>query len=449
MVYSTISPPSGAIEVVVRKCSVLKANPQNPKEHSSRQIKQIARSIQTFGFNVPVLVDRDLVIIAGHARLSAAQSLGWTEVPTIRLEHLTPAQVQAFMIADNRLAEHSTWNETLLAQNLLELSKQELDFSLETIGFEMAEIDLKIEALNAKPEAADQADNIPPVHEGIIVTQRGDRWSLGRHRLLCGDARAADDFSKLMEGEKASLAFTDVPYNVRIDGHASGMGRVRHREFLMAAGEMTAKEYRDFLRQTVHLHAAYSRSGSLHYVCIDWRHVGDLLSATEDVYSELKNICVWVKHNAGMGSLYRSQHEFVAVFKNGDSSHRNNVQLGRFGRNRTNVWNYRGANDFGRPGDEGRLLEIHPTVKPVALVADAILDASTRGDVVLDGFLGSGTTLIAAERVGRRCYGIEIDPAYVDVIIRRWQALTGDEARHIETGRTFSEMQAESQSHVG
>ena len=255
--------------------------------------------------------------------------------------------------------------------------------------------------------------------------------------MLCGNSLESASYAALLEGERADLVFTDPPYNVRIDGHASGLGKTKHREFAMASGEMNRADFTDFLTTICLQLKRFSQPGAINYICMDWRHAGEMLEAGNQIYPELKNLCVWVKHNAGMGSFYRSQHELIFVFKTGGRPHRNNVQLGRHGRHRTNVWSYRAANDFGRPTDEGHLLQIHPTVKPVALVADAILDCTSRGDVVLDPFLGSGTTLIAAERVGRRCFGIEIDPAYTDTIIRRWQAFSGEIARHAATGEAF------------
>ena len=269
---------------------------------------------------------------------------------------------------------------------------------------------------------------------------------LGRHRLLCGSALDGAAFAALMGLERASTAITDPPYNVRIDGHASGLGAVHHRPFPMASGEMDSAEFTAFLATAFRNLAASSVEGSLHYIFMDWRHAEELLAAGRDVYGELKNLCVWVKHSAGMGSLYRSQHELVFVFKHGRQGHRNNVQLGQFGRNRTNVWHYPGANSFGRCGEEGNLSALHPTVKPVAMVADAMLDCSARGDIVLDAFLGSGTTVIAAERTGRRCYGLELDPGYVDTIIRRWQALTGGSARHAASGRSFDDLTREAEA---
>jgi DNA modification methylase len=425
--------------ITYRPFTELKPDPKNPRSHSRSQIQQIAKSIETFGFNVPVLVDKDDNVVAGHGRILACRRLGWTTVPTISLAHLTPAQAKAFLIADNRLTENSEWNDRLLAEQLKELSLLDLDFELDVTGFELPEINLRIESLSDGDAAEDDPLDRIPAATGSAVTQPGDLWRLGQHRLFCGNALDAASYARLLDGEKAGLVFTDPPYNVPVHGHVSGKGVIQHREFAMASGEMTEAEFTDFLGQACTQLAAYSAPGSIHYVCMDWRHVGGLLAAGMKVYAELLNVCVWVKHNGGMGSLYRSQHELVFVFKNGAASHCNNVQLGKYGRNRTNVWNYRGANDFGRPTEEGNLLAMHPTVKPVALVADAILDCSRRGDLVLDGFLGSGTTLIACERTGRRCCGVELDPRYIDTAIRRWQKYTGAAAASAATGKTFAE----------
>ena len=431
------------VAVSYRPISELKPDSQNPRAHSPKQIHQIARSIEVFGFVVPILVDASGKIIAGHGRISAAQLLGWSEVPTICLDHLTEAQVKAFMIADNRLTENSTWDDRLLAQHLKDLSLLELDFSLEVTGFEMGEIDMRIEDLEVTPAAApDPGDALPPA-AGPQVSRAGDLWLLGRHRVYCGDALDDGAYDALMQGDTAAMVFTDPPYNVKIDGNVSGLGAVQHREFAMASGEMSESEFTAFLTRVCALLARHSDEGSIHFICMDWRHMGELLAAGREAYAELKNVCVWAKDNAGMGSLYRSQHEMVFVFKHGRDAHRNNVQLGQYGRNRTNVWRYPCANSFSKSGDEGNLLALHPTVKPVAMVADAIMDVSARGDVVLDPYLGSGTSVIAAERTGRRCYGLEIDPLYVDVIIRRWQSFTGEQARHASSDRTFVELEAE------
>jgi 16S rRNA G966 N2-methylase RsmD len=426
------------LSIIYRPITELRPDPKNPRSHSPKQVNQIAKSISAFGFNVPVLIDAQLNVVAGHGRLLACRQLGWDEVPTIALGHLTAAQAKAYLIADNRLTENSEWDDRLLAEQLKELSLLDLDFDLDAIGFDVPEIDLRIESLSEPGVAEDPIDQIPPPG-GPAVTVQGDLWFLGEHRLFCGSAVDAESYATLLTGEKAALVFTDPPYNVPVQGHVSGKGAVAHREFAMASGEMSETQFTDFLRQTCNLLAKNSTAGSIHYVCMDWRHVGELTVAGKGAYSDLINICVWVKHNGGMGSLYRSQHELVFVFKNGEVPHCNNVQLGKYGRNRTNVWNYPGINNFGRGTEEGDLLAMHPTVKPVALVSDAILDCSVRGEIVLDAFLGSGTTLIACERTGRRCYGVEIDPLYIDTAIRRWQKLTGAKALNAVDGYSFDD----------
>jgi len=421
----------------------LRLDPQNPRIHNSKQLRQIAGSIRSFGFNVPVLVDARSRVIAGHGRVQACSLLGITEVPTIRLEHLSEHQIRAFVIADNRLTENADWDTRLLGEQLRILSEAEIDFSLEATGFEMGEIDLMIENLSPAPEGnADSADALPEPSP-IQVSRFGDLWQLEKHRVVCGDALSNKSYKLLMGDGRAHVVFTDPPYNVRINGHASGNGRTQHREFVMASGEMSEADFTKFLTDSLSLVAMYSRQGSLHYVCMDWRHMKELVLAGQRSYSRLKNVCVWVKDNAGMGSLYRSQHELVFVFKHFKNSHRNNIQLGQFGRSRSNVWHYPGANSFSRSSSEGDLLALHPTVKPVAMVADAIMDCSARGDLVLDPFLGSGTTVIAAERTGRICCGLELDPAHVDTAIRRWQAFTGSSAHHAGNGRSFNELEKE------
>jgi DNA modification methylase len=447
---STHSAPSAGarrpelLKLIHRRIDEIKPDAANPRRHSKKQIRQIAASIEAFGFIVPILIDRNGNIVAGHGRWLAGRDLGFTEVPTLCLDHLTPAQACAFRIADNRLTEIGTWDDRLLAQQLKDLSLLGLDFSVELTGFEMGEIDLRIAAFEEFSETSeDPADAVPEFPGRSPVSKHGDLWLLGRHRVLCGNALEAKAFTALMGEERAAAVFTDAPYNVEIDGNASGLGAIHHRPFPMASGEMDRAEFTAFLGQACRNLAAFSSDGALHYHCMDWRHIDELLAATHDVYDELKNLCIWVKDNGGMGSLYRSRHELIFVFKHGQGSHRNNVQLGRFGRNRTNVWCYPGVNSFARSGAEGNLLALHPTVKPVAMVADAILDCSARGDIVLDSFLGSGTTVIAAERTGRRCYGMELDPLHVDTGLHRWQTLTGGTARHAVSGRSFDDLAAE------
>jgi DNA modification methylase len=432
------------LNIQYRRIDTLRPDPANPRQHSKKQLKQIAESIKVFDFIVPVLIDRDGKIVCGHGRTQAAAALGMKEVPTICLEHLSPAQIRAFMIADNRLTENATWDDRLLAEQLRDLSLLGLDFSLEVTGFEMGEIDLRIAALEESLAPSDDpTDVLPEASVGPPVSQPSDLWLLGHHRLVCGSALDAGAIAVLMGEERAAANFTDPPYNVPIDGHASGLGAIHHRPFPMASGEMNKAEFTAFLARALCNLVGCSTAGSLHYICMDWRHLDELLAASREAYGELKNVCVWVKHNSGMGSLYRSQYELIFVFKQRAAAHRNNIQLGRFGRNRSNVWHYPEANIFGRGGEEGNLRALHPTVKPVALVADAILDCTERGAIVLDTFLGSGTTLIAAERTGRRCCGMELDPGYVDTTVRRWQALTGGSARHAASDCRFDDLARE------
>jgi DNA modification methylase len=413
----------------------LKPHPQNPRVHSDKQVLQIAHSIEAFGFNVPILVDDRQNVVAGHGRLLAARKLGWTTVPVIKLIHLSEKQYKAFLIADNRLTENSSWDERLLGEQLKVLSELELDFDLEVIGFETAEIDVLIDGFETLSEP-DPDDRLPAI-ETSAISVSGDLWQLGKHRVLCGNSLILENYERLMDGAKADLVITDPPYNVIIDGHASGLGRTRHREFAMASGEMTSGEFTEFLGKAMALSRLSSQPGSLAYYFMDWRHLSQILAAGLAAYGEPMNLCVWAKNNAGMGSFYRSAHELIFLFKNGETSHRNNIQLGKFGRYRTNVWNYPSANTFSRSGPEGDLLALHPTPKPVALIADAIKDSTRRGALILDPFLGSGTAVIAAERTGRVCYGLELDPLYVDALIRRWQRRTKHDALHVESGESF------------
>lgn len=417
-----------------RALAELAPYPGNARTHSGKQIHQIAASIREFGFTNPVLVDQKNTIIAGHGRVEAAKELGLGAVPTIRLEHLSEVQKQAYIIADNRLAEIAGWDREVLAIELQNLVT--LDFEVELTGFSTAEIDLLIDPV-PEPAKTDPADVVPEVTTPAI-TRPGDLWQLGRHRLLCASALEADSYARLAGGKQASMVFADPPYNVPIGGHVCGSGRIHHREFAMASGELSEDQFVAFLARALEGLASVSADGALLYVCMDWRHLFELLTAGRRTGLHLLNLCVWNKDNGGMGSFYRSKHELIGVFKTGDAPHLNTIELGRFGRYRTNVWDYAGVNTL-RPGRMAEL-SMHPTVKPVALVADAIKDCTRRGDIVLDAFLGSGTTLIAAEKTGRCGYALEIDPTYVDTAIRRWERLTGEPARHVETNKTFAEM---------
>ncbi len=425
--------------VETRPVSALELYARNPRTHTKQQIRQIAKSIETFGWTNPILIDGSGGVIAGHGRLAAAKLLGIGRVPTIRLDDMSEAQKRAYVIADNRLAELAGWDDELLAIELQALAEIDLDFDIEITGFETAEIDMLI-ASSKGPTDDDGADRQPEI-DGTAppITQPGDLWLLGRHRLLCADATKAEFYTRLMADEAAQMVFTDPPYNVPIDGHVCGLGSVKHAAFAMASGEMSEAEFIAFLQTVLDHLAAHSSDGAIHFVCMDWRHLFELLTAGRWVFTDLKNLCVWNKTNGGMGSLYRSKHELVAVFKAGSGPHVNNVELGVHGRYRTNVWDYAGINSFGK--ERNAELAMHPTVKPVALVEDAILDCSRRGDIVLDAFAGSGTTLIAAERSGRRGYGLELDPRYVDAALRRFRNFTGEEPVHAASGFTFGELE--------
>jgi DNA modification methylase len=412
----------------------LAPHPRNPRKHSRQQIRAIARSIEAFGFNAPVLIDKNKQIIAGHGRYEAAKLLGLEQIPVVSLDHLSEQQAQAYMLADNKLADGASWDDEVLALHLKELTDLALDFDIEATGFEPPEIDLRIQSLDTTPE--DAADDFE-IAAGPTVSKPGDLWFLDSHRLYCGSALDLVAYSAVCAGEKAAAAFTDPPYNLKIKGHASGKGKIAHREFPMAAGELTEAAFTSFLQQAFGHLSAKCREGALIYSCMDWRHMREILAAASGAGLDLLNLCVWAKNNGGMGTLYRSRHELVFVFKNGQASHLNNVQLGRFGRNRSNVWNYPGANSFSRKKGSPRL-DLHPTAKPIALVADAILDCTECGDIVLDAFVGSGTSILAAERTGRRCYGIDLDPRYVDTAIRRWQKFTRRKAHNGE-GQTFDQ----------
>ena len=426
-----------ALSISYRKISALKPYARNARTHSRAQIKQIAASIERFGFTNPILVDDEGQIIAGHGRAAAAKLLGLSEVPTVCLSHLSPTERRAYILADNRLAEKAGWDREILAIELQGLI--DLDFDVDLTGFVPGDIEILLEdAEDAKRQASGPENAIPPP-QTTSVSRPGDLWTLGEHRLLCADAREALSYDRLLDGAKAEFVFTDPPYNVPIDGHVGGHGAIHHRDFAMGSGEMDQKAFTAFLATVFGRLVAHTTDGSIHQICMDWRHMDEMLAAGREVYSELKNLCVWNKTNAGLGSFYRSKHELVFIWKSGSAPHINNIELGKHGRTRTNVWDYAGVNS----GRAGRLeeLQMHPTVKPTALVADAIKDCSRRGGLVLDPFCGSGTILIAAERTGRKSRALEIDPAYVDVAVRRWQTYTGKTAL-LDTGESF-EMVAE------
>ncbi|WP_321325441.1 DNA methyltransferase [uncultured Parasphingorhabdus sp.] len=408
---------------------------RNARTHSKKQLKQIADSIQRFGFTNPILVDGRNSVVAGHGRIEAAKMLGMTDVPTLRLENMTEAEKRAYVIADNRLAEMAGWDNELLALELSAIAELDAEFELALTGFDPAEIE---SLLNGLDEAQPAEEEVIIDAAAPVVTQPGNMWLLGKHAIICGDALDQEVYSRLLGDEKAQMVFTDPPYNVPVNGHICGLGKVQHEEFVMASGEMSEAEFADFLTRVATNLAAFSVDGSIHYICMDWRHIGELLAAGRSAYSELKNLVVWNKDNGGMGAFYRSKHELVFVFKNGTAAHINNFSLGQHGRYRTNVWDYAGVNSLKAGRDEE--LAMHPTVKPVEMVADAIRDCSRRGGIVLDAFSGSGTTIMAAEQTGRRGRVVELDPRYVDVAVRRWQNATGGKATLAGSGTTFDEI---------
>ena len=410
----------------------LRPYPRNARTHSRKQIRQIADSIETFGFTNPVLIDGGRMILAGHGRVEAAKLLGLERVPCVRIETMSETQKRAYILADNKLALNAGWDEDLLADELTHLLSDDLDFDLEVTGFSIAEIDSLVEGLEPEEPGDPDDDVLPDLQPVQTRCREGDIWQLGPHRLVCGNALDAGVVATLMDGEQARMVFTDPPYNVPIDGHVSGLGSVRHREFAMASGEMTTTEFTGFLRDTSRNMADHSVDGSIHFICMDWRHVGEMLAAGAEVYSELKNLIVWAKDNGGMGTFYRSRHELVFAFKNGAAPHINTFELGQHGRYRTNVWQYRGMNSISAGRNEE--LALHPTVKPVQMIADAIRDVSGRGDIVLDLFGGSGSTLIAAHKTGRRAFLCELDPVYCERIIRRWEMFARDDAEQIACG---------------
>lgn len=429
------------LELVVRQVPVadIKRYDRNPRSHSRAQIEKLKDSVSQFGFVSPILLDRDKSIVAGHARLEAAIGLGYTHVPVVELSHLSPMQAKALRLADNKLAELATWNEEVLALEFKDLLEADLslnlNFDLSITGFSSAEIDRVVD--RADRTANDTRDeDVPDVDPDPPVSQLGDIWELGEHRILCGNALDEVSYLALMAGQPAAVGIHDFPYNVPIQGHVSGTGK--HNEFVMGAGEMTPAEFTTFLTRGLERVKAASRPGSLQFSCTDWRHVGEMLAAGQGAGLELKNLCVWDKGVGGMGSFYRSQHELFFVFKDPSGVHQNNVQLGIHGRNRTNVWACPGGAAAMR-----RELELHSTPKPVSLIADIIRDCTSRNDLVLDAFSGSGTTIIAAAKTGRRARVMDLDPHYVDVAVRRWEEWSGTIAHHAATGASFKDVQGE------
>ena len=434
-VLAPTSTTPAVVPVEIRALSALKLHPRTLRRHPEQQVAQLADGIRQFGFLCPLVVDEQGFILAGHARHAAALQAGLSEVPVVLAGHLSAAQKRAFRLADNKLAELADWDAEVLKLELTDLSVLDLDFSVELTGFSTAEIDVILDGTS--DDSAEESEELPPPRPRA-VSQPGDLWRLGKHVLYCGDAREPASYARLLGDRRAHLIVTDAPYNVRVDGHVSGRGRIKHREFAMASGEMSKAEFTEFLTTVFRHLAVHSVDGALQYLFMDHRHVEEMLAAGAQAYDERLNILVWKKTNAGLGSMYRSQHELIFVYKHGQAPHVNNVRLGANGRYRTNVLEYPGANTFRSGRDEE--LTRHPTPKTVGLIADLIRDASRTGDLVLDCFAGGGTIFIAAEKTRRHAAAIEIDPLYCDLSIERWQLHTSEKAVLSETGESFDAM---------
>ena len=416
----------GSLKISYLSIESLKENQSNARTHSDKQIAKIVKSVNRYGFLTPVLVDQDKMIIAGNGRVRAARILNIKEIPVIFIEHLSPAELKAYALADNRIAQEAGWDNEILKVELQYLMDLDIDFDVTLTGFEIPEIDIIVNDITKKESKPEKADILPEENKVPKRVKAGDLWNLGKHYLYCGDALIEDNYKILLGDLKANMILVDNPYNVPIDGHVCGSGKIKHAEFAMASGEMSPKEFRDFLEKIFRNLAMFSIDGSWHLHFMDWRHMREILSAGHRVYSELKNLCVWNKTQAGMGSMWRSQHELVFAFKNGTAPHVNNIELGKHGRYRSNLWDCKGIS-VTNPGSLEDL-KYHPTVKPLALIIDAILDCSKPNDIILDCFAGSGTTLLACERTRRKAYVIEYEPKYCDVIIYRYEKLFGKKA---------------------
>jgi DNA modification methylase len=423
-------------QVVERvEISLLKLPPRRLRKHSQKQLRKIERLLEEMGQAVPILVTETYEIVHGEAQTDAARQLGWTHVKVLRVEGLSDEHIRQLRIAIIRIEEDAEWNLEEVKHEFGELLIEFPGLDLTLTGFETPELDI---ILGDQPESEEQDVVCLPAAGQIPTSIQGDLWQLRDHAVITGSARESTSHKALLGGAQVRLVVTDPPYNVAVKGHIGGKGAIQHREFVEASGEFTDPEFDSFIRDSLGCTTPHLCSGGLAYIFMDWRQIRLLIKAGEDIVGALLNLCIWVKTNGGMGSFYRSQHELIAIFKHGSAPCLNNIELGRHGRNRTNVWTYAGVNTFRA----GRLeeLALHPTVKPVEMIVDIILDCTKRGDLILDPFLGSGTALIAAERTGRRCRAIELDPLYVDTAIRRWQDFTGEKAVLLETGETFDEV---------
>ena len=396
-------------------------------------VREVASSISALGFCDPLLVGRDNEPINGEVRYEAAKLLSLDLIPCVRIGHLRPEEQRVLRLAVNRLAEKGQWDLDALKIEFNELIVT--DAPIEVSGFTLDEIDQVI--LGDGAGGLEQGP-LEPEPFAAPVAKLGDMFQLGSHRVVCGNATDPQTLRLLSDGDDpVRLVLTDEPYNVRISGHVTGGA---HREFAMASGEMSDAEFLAFNMSWIKSVVPYLCDGGVFGTFIDWRGYPTVFAAASKLGLRPLNLIVWAKTNAGMGGLYRSQHELLPLFKKGDAPHINNIELGKKGRWRSNVWTYPGASSRG--SDARRGLKDHPTVKPTAMLEDALLDLTNCGDTVVDPFLGSGSTLIAAEKTGRVCRGVELDPLYVDVIVRRYEVATGDAATHVETGETYEALGA-------
>lgn len=428
--------PQAMLKINCRDTGTLTSNPNNARKHPKSQLRLIATSLQRFGWVTPLIIDPDGMILCGHGRYEAALSLGMKSVPTIMLEHLGKADRRAYVIMDNASAEQAGWSDKMLAIELSGLL--EIGYDLEFTGLSQLRIDTILSMDDAEEPVDD--DVYLPGEQDQPVTQPGDVWDIGVHRLIVGDARDPAVFDRLLHGERVQMTITDPPYGCAIENNVSGNGRVRHSNFLMGAGETSLPEFASTLIRPVFKNiASVCESGAIAFVFTDWRAAPHMLTAAEGVFEEPKQMIVWAKTNGGQGTFYRSAHELIYAYRVSPGRIINNFKLGAGGRYRTNVWTYPGANVFraGRMQD----LADHPTVKPKKMIADAILDCSKRGGIILDVFAGSGTTLCAAAMTGRVGRGIELDPKYADVALRRIEAETGEVA--MLDGVTLDEVAAQ------
>lgn len=411
----------------------------NARVHPAPQVRALAKSIKMFGFLSPVVVDANNNLLCGHGRIEAAKLLGLETVPVVRADALSEAERRAFMLADNRLSESATWDRDKVAFELQFLV--DLDFpEIEVTGFTLNDIDVRLDEKKEKNGPTNGPDDLLPALDPIAVSRLGDLWVMGQHRLLCGTSLDTSSYDTLLHGSVADCVVTDAPFNLSARS-ITGLGKHRHKDFAMAHGEMSERDFTEFLTTFLRLAKSSAKSGSIFYLFMDWRHLFELQNACREVGLVQKNLAVWVKRNAGMGTFYRSQHELILIAKNGDSPHLNTFELGQHGRHRSNIWMYAGNNSFH--GDREAELAMHPTTKPVEMLADILRDVTRRKGVILDPFGGSGSIVIAAEKTGRCARVIEIDPHYCDVIVRRFETYTGKAAKLESSGLTFEEVRSQ------